>query len=61
MKTKQVTLLFKDYIAHGVTPYGACLNTAEDIAIRACSSANRNECLDALRRTYKDFCANYQR
>ena len=59
MKTKQVTLLFKDYIAHGLTPYGACLNTANDIAIRACSSANRKECLAALTQAYATYAKTF--
>lgn len=61
MRTKTVASLFTDYVRHGISPYGACLNTADDISMLARNRANRNECLDALRKTYKEFCTNYQR
>lgn len=55
-----VTKTFEDYLAHGITPYGACLNTLDDIAIRLRGTARRRA-EETLRMVYKEYAAAYNR
>lgn len=51
---------FEDYLAHGITPYGACLNTLDDIAVLFRGAARRRA-EETLRLVYKEYAAAYNR
>lgn len=51
---------FKDYINHGITPYGACLNTLDDISIRMHGMARRRA-EETLIMVYREYAAAYNR
>lgn len=51
---------FKDYLDHGITPYGACLNTLDDIAMRLHGIARRRA-EETLIAVYREYSASYNR
>lgn len=55
-----VTKTFKNYLAHGITPYGSCLNTLDDIRILLHGTARRRA-EETLRLVYKEYAAAYNR
>ncbi len=51
-----VTKTFEDYINHGISPYGAVLNTMDDIIIRTTRYGyKRGRMLAELRNCYRAF------